>query len=84
MSNVVVSATPGFEPGIYPDEPQKYLAKEFSNGNLQAGKDFTSLQLAALIFSEYVNYLDHPKCAGLREPIFYTFEKEIAIIYDEV
>jgi hypothetical protein len=82
MDDVVVSAAPGFESKKHPDEPS--LAKEFSDGNLQAGKDFTSWQLAALIFSECVNYLDHPKCAGLGKPIFYTYEKMVATIYDEV
>lgn len=87
MDDVIVSAC-----GSHSEEgsldagldPQACLSQEFERGYLGTGNGVPALQLAALLFSECVNYIDRPYCAGLEEPVFYTFEKAVAMLNDEV
>lgn len=65
-------------------DPQKFLADEASYGLRREKKHATSLQLTALIFSECVNYLDRPHCAGLEEPLFSIYERAVATLDDQV
>lgn len=43
-----------------------------------------SEHIAAWILSERIQPVDRPYTAGLSEPVFYTFEKAVAGIFDEV
>lgn len=79
MDNIIITALPSREL-----DPAHSLVSEIKEGNIRPPQDLTSLQMTALIFSECINFLDRPRSAGLEEPIFYTFDKAIAIAFDHV
>lgn len=84
IDNVIISALPSFHfvDNIY--NPMSHLENELKLKNISVPQDLTSLQLFGLIISEAINFIGRPRCAGLKEPIFYTFESYIAILYDGV
>jgi hypothetical protein len=99
VDNVIISALPrsigGVEPRFRPldsapptniggADPILHLQNELSQGNLPVPSNLNGLQLLALTVSETINFLARPRSAGLEEPIFYTFERAVATLYDGV
>lgn len=76
------------DPSTIPEDPgtdpQKFLADEAPYGLWREKRHPTSLQLTALIFSECVNYLNRPYCAGLEEPVFSIYERAVGTLDDQV
>ncbi|KAF2444439.1 hypothetical protein P171DRAFT_32759 [Karstenula rhodostoma CBS 690.94] len=75
------------EPLRYKDlgyDPHLWAMSNFQENNLYKGKNMSGLQIAALVFSEFVNHIDGPNYAGLKESVFQVFEKAVANVYDQV
>lgn len=99
MDNVIISALPrnigGGKPGftrpksatpknIGGADPITHLINELYDRNLPVFRNLNGPQLLALIISETINFLARPRSAGLEEPVFYTFERAVAILHDGV
>ena len=79
LDDIVITAVP--KKLALPGGP---VANIYAERHFQKLKQLNSDLVMAWILSETINLFDIPYVAGFREPVLYTFEKAVAITFEQV
>ena len=79
LDNVVVSALSSRGDNIGDTVVTDRIGESWAKSN-----SHDTTLLVAMILSEYINLLDRPLLAYLQDPLFFTFEKAVALTFEEV